>query len=106
MTGTSFAIPVTSQERNFAAKFQPDRPSGLEGEVEIADGRTVHDDELIWNSNSRKAKNRVLNLHKNWHRHQGFKWSHLLYQKVSSQAVSMGKLLSQSPFCVKVTKSD
>ena len=47
MTGTSFAIPVTSQERNVAAKFQPDRPSGLAGEVEIGDGRTVRDDNTL-----------------------------------------------------------
>ena len=39
VTGTSFAIPDTSQERNVAAKFQLDRPSGLAGEVEIGDGR-------------------------------------------------------------------
>ena len=35
-----FAIPATCQERNVAAKFQPDWPSGLAGEVEIGDGRT------------------------------------------------------------------
>ena len=34
MTGTSVAIPVTSQERNVDAKFQPDWPGGLAGEVE------------------------------------------------------------------------
>ena len=39
MTGTSFAISVTNQERNIAAKFQLDRPSGLAGEVKIGDGR-------------------------------------------------------------------
>ena len=33
MTKTSFAFPGTSQERDGAAKFQPDRPSGLAGEV-------------------------------------------------------------------------
>ena len=50
MTGTSFAIPVTSQERNVAAKFQRDQPSGLAGDVEIADERTVRDNNyLIWN---------------------------------------------------------
>ena len=37
VTGTSFAIPVTSQEMNVAAKFQPDRPSSLAGEVEKVD---------------------------------------------------------------------
>ena len=37
VTGPSFAVPVTSQE-NVAAKFQPDRPSGLAGEVEKGDG--------------------------------------------------------------------
>ena len=36
----NFAIPATSQEQNNAAKFQPDRPSGLAGEVEIRDGWT------------------------------------------------------------------
>ena len=40
----TFAIPVTSQERNLAAKFQLDWPSGLDGEVKIGDGRTEHDD--------------------------------------------------------------
>jgi len=44
VTGTSFAIPVTSHKRNVAAKFQPDRPSGLAREVEIGDGWMVHDD--------------------------------------------------------------
>ena len=44
VTGTSFAIPVTSQERNIAAKFQPDQPSGLAGEVEIGDGWMARDD--------------------------------------------------------------
>ena len=46
--GTSFAILVTSQERNVSAKFQPDQPSGLAGKVEIGDrwtdGQTVPDD--------------------------------------------------------------
>ena len=36
----NFAIPITSQERNAAAKFQPDRISGLAGKVEIVDRRT------------------------------------------------------------------
>ena len=40
MTGTSFAIPVTRQERDIAAKFHPDRPGGLAGEVEKGDGWT------------------------------------------------------------------
>ena len=40
MTVTSFAIPITSQERKVAAKFQSDRPNSLAGEVEIRDGRT------------------------------------------------------------------
>ena len=39
VTGTTFAIPGASQERNVATQFQPDRPSGLAGEVEIGDGR-------------------------------------------------------------------
>ena len=38
----SVAIPVTSQERNFTAEFQPDRPNGLAREVEIGDGRKVY----------------------------------------------------------------
>ena len=38
MTGTSFAIPVTSQERNHAVEFKPDRQSNL-AEVEIGDGQ-------------------------------------------------------------------
>ena len=40
MTETSFEISVTNQERKVAAKFQPDWPSGLDGEVEIGDGWT------------------------------------------------------------------
>ena len=40
MTGTSFAIPVTRQVRDIAAKFHPDRPGGLVGEVEKGDGWT------------------------------------------------------------------
>ena len=40
MNGTSFAIPVTRQERNVAAKFQLDWHSGLAAEVKIVDGRT------------------------------------------------------------------
>ena len=40
ITGTSFVIPWTSQERNLAAKFQPDRPIGLAREVERGDGQT------------------------------------------------------------------
>ena len=51
MTRTSFEIPVTSQQWNFAAKFQQDRPSGLAGEVDIGDGltdgQTVHDDDTL-----------------------------------------------------------
>ena len=43
MTGTNFAIPFTSQERNVAAKFQPNRLCGLAGEIEMGDGWTVHD---------------------------------------------------------------
>ena len=47
----SFAIPVASQEQNIAAKFQPDRPSGLATEFKIGDrhtdGRTVHDDNTL-----------------------------------------------------------
>ena len=39
MTRRSFAIPVTSQKRKVAAKFQPDWPSGLAGDVEKGDGR-------------------------------------------------------------------
>ena len=35
------------QSGDFAAKFQPDRLSGLAGEVEIGDGRTVHDDNIL-----------------------------------------------------------
>ena len=34
----SFGISVNSQERNVAAKFQPDWPSGLARDVEIGDG--------------------------------------------------------------------
>jgi len=34
----SFAISITSQEWKLTAKFQPDWPSGLAGEVEIGDG--------------------------------------------------------------------
>ena len=48
MTGTSVAIPVTSQERNVAANFWPDRPSGLTEEVEKGDGRTVRDDNALY----------------------------------------------------------
>ena len=47
VTGMSFLIPVTSQERNVAAKFQLDWPSGLAGEVEKGDGRTVRDDNTL-----------------------------------------------------------
>ena len=47
MTGRSFAIPVSSKAGNVTAKFQPDRPSGLAGEVEIGDGRTVRDDNTL-----------------------------------------------------------
>ena len=36
----SFAIPVTSEERNGAAKFQPDQLGSLAGEVEKGDGWT------------------------------------------------------------------
>ena len=51
VTRSSFAIPITSQEQNVAAKFQLDRPGGLAREVEIGDrrtngwtdGQTVHD---------------------------------------------------------------
>ena len=55
VTRTSFVVPVTSQERNVAAKFQLDRSSGLAGEVEKGDGRTVRDDNpyITWNVNSR-----------------------------------------------------
>ena len=45
----SFAIPVISNERNVAAKFKLDRPSGLAGEVEKkrwTDRQTVHDDNV------------------------------------------------------------
>ena len=38
VTRKSFAIPVTNQERNVAAKFHLDRPSHLAGEVEKGDG--------------------------------------------------------------------
>ena len=40
VTRTSFAIPVTSHERNIASKFQPDRTCGLAGEVKKGEGRT------------------------------------------------------------------
>ena len=47
----SFAIPVTCLERNVAAKFQLDRPSGLAGQVEKGDGQidgqTVRDDNTL-----------------------------------------------------------
>ena len=42
MTGTSFAIRITSHKWNVAAKIQPDRPSGLTGEDEIGEGRMEH----------------------------------------------------------------
>ena len=38
MTGTSFAIPVTSQERKVAAKIKIDQLSGLAREVKKGDG--------------------------------------------------------------------
>ena len=39
VTGTSFAIPFSSQEWNAAVKFLLDQPSGLAREVKIGDGR-------------------------------------------------------------------
>ena len=47
MTGTSFDIRVSNQERNVAAKFQPDQLSSLARRVEIGDGQTVHDDNTL-----------------------------------------------------------
>ena len=41
MTGTNFEIPVTSQERNVAAKFQPVKP------IMETDGRPVRDDNTL-----------------------------------------------------------
>ena len=62
------------------------------------------DHDLKISSLRNKFKNKVLNLHNNWHRHQGFKWTHLVSEGLLLKVVSMGEFLEKSPFCVKVKK--